>query len=109
MNPEFNSINDVRAYYQEVGRLASTCSVYYVSVSKSKLADERTKTFYLKERPFNGSDRVVLSASSLEEIQGKLEAMVKATQVAISNLKESSDKYMEIEYFPKFLPSTTNE
>ena len=106
---EFNSINDVRAFYQEVGRLASSCSVYYISVSKSKSGDKVSKTFILRERPFNNSERVVLSAASLEEIQGKLEAMLKATQCAMENLQESSDKYLEIEYFPKSLPSPTNE
>jgi hypothetical protein len=107
---EFNSISDVKDFYQKVGRLASSCSVYYISVSKSRSDNKVFQTFHLKERPINSSDRVVLSASSLEEIYGKLEAMLKATKVAMAaDLLESSDKFMETEYFPKFPPTTESE
>ncbi len=96
---EFNSINDVKDYYQKVGALASSCSTYYIE------RDAKPERYHLREKRFNNTDRyTLLSASSIDEIIGKLEAMAKAAQFAKSLDWEYPNESLVVEYFPKHPP-----
>ena len=102
MELEFNSISDVNRYYTSVHELLKSCTSYYVQVSPGVA----NQTYYLKEKSYNGTNEsVLLKASSLEELSGKVSAMMKALGEVTLGACNSSGVFPKAEYFPKNVPT----